>query len=348
MLLRLTEQGLYCEAGGFHVDPWRPVERAVLTHAHGDHARPGSRAYLCSREGEGVTRTRLGADARIRAVAFGEEVTLNGVHVSLHPAGHILGSAQVRIEHRGEVWVVSGDYKTEPDPTCTPYEPVRCHTFVTESTFGLPIYRWDPQRDVFAAIDAWWRRNRDEGRASLLFGYALGKAQRLLAGVNATIGPVYAHGAVERLNADYRTAGVPLPPTRNPIGAPKKTPWAGALVVAPPSAHGTPWMRRFGAASTAFASGWMRVRGQRRRRSVDRGFVLSDHVDWPSLLGAIEATGAQRVWVTHGYREPVVRWLRERGLEAEAEASRWEGEEGAEEGETETGMPTETETDTEG
>ena len=340
MLLRVTEDGLYCEAGGFHVDPWRPVERAVLTHAHGDHARWGSRAYLCSREGEGVARTRLGEDARIRAAEYGEVVEVNGVRVSLHPAGHILGSAQVRVEHRGEVWVVSGDYKTDADPTCTPFEPVRCHTFVTESTFGLPIYRWEPDREVFAAIDAWWRKNRDEGRASLLFGYALGKAQRLLAGVDASIGPVYAHGAVERLNADYRVAGVDLPQTSNPVGTKE---FAGALVVAPPSAHGTPWMRRFGAASTAFASGWMRVRGQRRRRSVDRGFVLSDHVDWPSLLTAIEATGASRVWVTHGYREPVVRWLRQRGLEAEAVASRWEGEEGAEAGGAEVEAETETE-----
>lgn len=327
-MLTMTEQGAYCEAGGFHVDPWKPVDRAVLTHAHGDHARSGSRAYLCSREGEGVARTRLGPDARIQAVAFGEPVVLGGVRVSLHPAGHILGSAQVRIKHRGEVWVVSGDYKTEPDPTCTPFEAVRCHTFVTESTFGLPIYRWDPQHEVFAAIDAWWRRNRDEGRASILFGYALGKAQRLLAGVDASTGPIYVHGAVERLNADYRAAGVVLPATANPIGARKD--WAGALIVAPPSAHGTPWMRRFGAASTAFASGWMRVRGHRRRRSADRGFVLSDHVDWPSLHEAIRSTGATCVWVTHGYRDPVVRWLRDCGLEAHAVASRWEGDEAAE------------------
>jgi putative mRNA 3-end processing factor len=323
-MLRMTADGMYCEAGGFHVDPWRPVDRAVITHAHGDHARPGSRGYLCSREGEGVTRTRLGLDARIRAVGWGEAVDVNGVRVSLHPAGHILGSAQVRVEHRGEVWVVSGDYKVEPDPTCTPFEPVRCHTFVTESTFGLPIYRWAPDREVFDAIDAWWRRNREEGRASLLFAYALGKAQRLLAGVDASIGPILAHGAVARLNEAYRAAGVALPAAANPLGrgdAPE-----GALIVAPPSAQGTPWTRRFGAASTAFASGWMRVRGQRRRRGVDRGFVLSDHVDWPSLLAAIDATGAGRVQVTHGYRDAVVRWLLERGLEAEAIASRWEGE----------------------
>jgi putative mRNA 3-end processing factor len=327
MLLRLTESGLFCEAGGFHVDPWRPVERAVITHAHGDHLRRGCGAYLCSTEGERVTRARLDADAVVETIGYGTPVERNGVRVSLHPAGHVLGSAQVRLEHRGEVWVVSGDYKTAADPTCTPFEAVRCHTFVTESTFGLPIYRWAPDAEVFAGIDAWWRANREEGRVSMLFAYALGKAQRLLAGVDPSIGPILAHGAVERLNAAYRDTGVRLPATGNPVtdtGNP-----AGALVVAPPSAQGTPWMRRFGAASTAMASGWMRVRGQRRRRSVDRGFVLSDHVDRPSLLGAVEATGAERVWVTHGQRDAVVRWLTERGIEAAAVASRWEGEDDA-------------------
>jgi putative mRNA 3-end processing factor len=329
MLLRTTERGLYCEAGDFYVDPWMPVDRAVITHAHGDHARWGCRAYLAAREGERVLRTRLGPDARIRVVGFGEPVEVGGVRVTFHPAGHILGSAQVRVEHRGEVWVVSGDYKTEPDPTCSAFEPVRCHTFVTESTFGLPIYRWTPDREVFASIDAWWRANQEAGKASILYAYALGKAQRLLAGVDPSLGPIYEHGAVARLTADYRDTGVPLPPTRYAGGEPRGHDWSRALIVAPPSAHGTPWMRRFGAVSTAFASGWMRVRGQRRRRSVDRGFVLSDHVDWPSLLAAIDATGAERVWVTHGYREPVVRWLRERGIEAQAVASRWEGEEDA-------------------
>ena len=327
MLLRTTERGLYCEAGDFYVDPWMPVDAAVITHAHGDHARWGCRRYLAARDGERVLRTRLGPDASIRTVDFGETVDVHGVRVTFHPAGHILGSAQVRVEHGGEVWVVSGDYKTEPDPTCAAFEPVRCHTFVTESTFGLPIYRWTPQGEVFAQIDAWWRANQEAGKASILYAYALGKAQRLLAGVDPSIGPIYEHGAVARLTTDYRDTGVPLPPTRYAGGEPRGHDWSRALVVAPPSAHGTPWMRRFGVVSTAFASGWMRVRGQRRRRSVDRGFVLSDHVDWPSLLAAIDATGAERVWVTHGYREPVVRWLRGRGIEAQAIASRWEGEE---------------------
>jgi putative mRNA 3-end processing factor len=299
----------------------------VITHAHGDHARWGNRAYLASREGERVLRTRLGPDARIRSVEFGEPVDVRGVRVSLHPAGHILGSAQVRVEHRGEVWVVSGDYKTEPDPTCTPFEPVRCHTFVTESTFGLPIYRWSPQREVFARIREWWAANRDAGRASILFAYALGKAQRLLAGLlDADVGQIYTHGAVERLTRDYRDSGIALPATTYAGAAPRGHDWGGALVVAPPSAAGSPWLRRFGTSSSAFASGWMRIRGARRRRALDRGFVLSDHVDWPALLAAIAATGAECVWVTHGYREPVVRWLRERGLRAQAVASQWEGE----------------------
>ena len=326
-LLRLAERGLYCEAGDFYIDPWQPVARAVITHAHGDHARWGSSAYACSREGEGVLRTRLGPEASIRPLDWGEAVDMNGVRVSLHPAGHILGSAQIRVEYHGEVWVASGDYKTDPDPTCTPFELVRCDTFITESTFGLPIYRWMPEAQVFAEIRAWWTANREAGRASLLFAYALGKAQRLLAGLaDADIGPIYTHGAVERLNRDYRAANVRLAETRYASDLPRKHDFTGSMIVAPPSAAGSTWLRRFGDLSTGFASGWMRIRGARRRRSLDRGFVLSDHVDWPSLLATVEATGAQHVWVTHGTREPLVRLLNDRGIEALAVASQWKGE----------------------
>ena len=327
MLLESTDRGLYCEAGDFYIDPWLPVDRAIVTHAHGDHARWGCRSYVGSLEGERVMRTRLGADVSLTSVAYGEGFSINGVRLSLHPAGHIIGSAQIRIEHRGEVWVVSGDYKTEPDPTCTAFEPVRCHTFVTESTFGLPIYRWQPQSETFNEIREWWRANADAGRASVLYAYALGKAQRVLAGfTEAPEGPIYTHGAVERLNRDYRDGGVRLPPTIYAGSMPRGHDWSGSLIIAPPSAQGSTWLRKFGGASTAFASGWMRIRGTRRRRSVDRGFALSDHVDWPSLLGAIQATGAENIWVTHGYREPVVRWLREHGIAAQAVASKWEGE----------------------
>lgn len=324
-LLRVTESGLYCEAGDFFVDPWRPVDRAVVTHAHSDHACWGCRQYLTSESGAGVLRLRVGAESAIEAVPWGRPLDIGGVSVSLHPAGHILGSAQVRVAHRGEVWVASGDYKVEPDPTCTPFEPVRCHTFISESTFGLPIYRWDRESAVFEQVDAWWRSNRDQGRASLLFGYALGKAQRLLAGVDRTIGPIYTHGAVEPMNRAYRAAGVDLPATTYAGAMPKGTDWAGSLIVAPPSANGTPWARKFGA-SSAFASGWMRIRGPRRRRSVDRGFVLSDHCDWPGLLAAIAATGAERVLLTHGYTAVVAKYLRERGVDAGTLATRYEGE----------------------
>jgi putative mRNA 3-end processing factor len=326
-MLHLNENGLYCEAGDFYVDPWGAVDRAVITHAHGDHARYGSRSYLAAREGERVLRTRLGADADLTSVDWGETTSLNGVQVSLHPAGHILGSAQVRMEHRGEVWVVSGDYKTEPDPTCSAFEPVRCHCFITESTFGLPIYRWQSRQRLFDEIKDWWRGNRDAGRASLLLAYALGKAQRILAGLaDSDIGPIYTHGAVERLTRDYRDAGVRLAPTTYATAMPRGHNFAGSLILAPPSAGGSTWLRRFGDYSHAFASGWMQIRGTRRGRSLDRGFALSDHADWPALLDTINATGAEQVWVTHGYREPVVRYLKEKGIDARAIASSWEGE----------------------
>jgi putative mRNA 3-end processing factor len=328
MLLRVTDRGLYCEDGDFYIDPLQPVDRAVITHAHGDHARWGSRHYLASAEGSRVLRTRLGADASIEYLEFKQIVSLNGVRVSLHPAGHILGSAQIRIEHGGEVWVVSGDYKVDPDPTCSPFEVVPCHTFITESTFGLPIYRWRPQSEVFAEMREWWSANAATGRASIIYAYALGKAQRVLAGlIDSNVGPIYTHGAVERLTQDYRDSGIALPTTQHASEMPRGHDFGGSLIVAPPSAAGSTWLRRFGAASSAFASGWMQIRGARRRRALDRGFVLSDHVDWPALLSTIDATGAERVWVTHGFREPVVRWLVERGVDALSIASHWEGDE---------------------
>ncbi|HET6577403.1 MAG TPA: ligase-associated DNA damage response exonuclease [Gemmatimonadales bacterium] len=324
-LLRVTDRGLFCEAGGFHIDPWCAVDRAVVTHAHGDHVAWGCGAYLTAAPGSAVLRARLDATARIRGAAYGEAVDVGGVRVSLHPAGHILGSAQVRVEYAGEVWVVSGDYKTEPDPTCAAFEPVRCHTFVTECTFGLPVYRWPPTGSVFDEIHAWWRANQDAGKTTLLFGYALGKAQRLIAGLDPAVGPILTHGAVERMTSVYREVGVPLPPTTH-VASSERAAWKRAVVVAPPSAVGSAWARRFGAQSTAFASGWMAVRGARRRSGVDRGFVLSDHVDWAHLLEAIADTGAERVWATHGHTAVLERWLRERGVDALAVETRYEGE----------------------
>ena len=326
-LVVATPRGLYCPPGDFYIDPWRPVPRAVITHAHSDHARRGHGAYLAQAQGEGVLRARLGADIRLQAVAYGEAVTIHGVRVSLHPAGHVLGSAQVRLEHAGRVWVASGDYKLDPDPTCAPFEPLRCDVFITESTFGLPIYRWPSGDDLFADMSAWWRANAEAGRASVVYAYAFGKAQRVLAGVDHSVGPLVCHGAVQVLNDAYRAAGVALPATHRVTDeglAPADL--RRALVVAPPSAADTPWLRRFGDQADAFASGWMQVRGARRRRGVDRGFVLSDHADWPSLQRAIAATGAERVIVTHGSVPVMVRWLREQGLDAGAFATEYGGE----------------------
>ena len=293
-------EGLYCPPGGCYIDPWRAVDRAVITHAHADHARSGHGHYLAAAPAGGVLRARLG-DISLQTLAYGERINHHGVTVSLHPAGHVLGSAQVRIEHRGQVWVASGDYFVsgvgDANASCAPFEPVRCHCFITESTFGLPIYRWRHQAEVLAEVDAWWRANAAAGRPSLLMAYSFGKAQRLLAGVDAAIGPIVVHGAVEPLNAAYRAAGVPLPPTLRVEQVADKALLQRALVVAPPSVLGSPWVRRFGEASTAFASGWMQLRGARRRQGVDRGFVLSDHADWPALHDAIAATGASRVIV---------------------------------------------------
>lgn len=318
-LIVSSPEGLYCPPGGFHVDPWRPVERAVITHAHADHARRGHGAYLASAPGAGVLRARLG-DIRLQTLGWGQRLAIGDVEVSLHPAGHVLGSAQVRIEHRGRVWVASGDYflsaHDERNPTCDPFEPVRCDCFVTESTFGLPVYRWRPQVEVLAEIDAWWRANADAGRASLLLGYSFGKAQRLLAGVDPSIGPILVHGAVDAVNEAYRAAGIVLPPTRRLDDGVEPATIARALVVAPPSVQGSAWARGLGDFRDAFASGWMQLRGARRRQGLDRGFVLSDHADWPGLQRAIAATGATRVIVTHGYEAVMVRWLQQQGLQA--------------------------------
>lgn len=325
-LVTPTDRGLYCEQGGFYIDPWRPVDRAVITHGHSDHARWGMKAYLTAKEGAEAVRLRVGRDAVIEGIGYGERVTLNNVIVSLHPAGHILGSAQVRIEHAGEVWVISGDYKTAADATCAPFEPVRCHVFVSETTFGLPVYRWRPEAELFQAINAWWAANREAGRTSVIFCYALGKSQRVLSGLDASTGPILFHGAMEQLTEVYRRSGVALPPARRVTTELARESQGAAMVLAPPSAQGGPWLRKLGEKSVAMASGWMQIRGMRRRRAVDQGFVVSDHADWPGLLGAIEATGAEEVWLTHGYSDVMARYLSERGLRTRAISTQFEGE----------------------
>jgi putative mRNA 3-end processing factor len=331
-MLQETPAGLYCPAGGFFIDPWNPVERAVITHAHGDHARPGSTAYMCSGECAPLLARRFGPSTVIEPQPYGTAITLGATRVSFHPAGHIRGSAQIRIEGAEGVWVVTGDFKRAADPTCAPFEPVRCHTFVTESTFGLPIYRWDPTALVMGAIMAWWNENRERGLASVLFCYTIGKAQRLLAELaTMTDRPVLVHGMHMPMIEAYRAAGVRMAHTSALVDRPRGTSCAGELVLAPLSARGTPWMRRLGDLSDGFASGLMRVRGVRRQRSYDRGFVLSDHADWAGLLDTISETGASRVLATHGHAEPLARFLKGRGLESGVIRTAWEGETGSEE-----------------
>ena len=316
-ILHLTPNGLYCQEGDFYIDPWQPVNRAVITHAHADHARAGSSTYLCAREGKRLLEIRLGGEARIETLDYGKVLKLNSVAVSLHPAGHILGSSQVKITKNGMTCVVSGDYKTVPDPTCPPLEPLRCHTFISESTFGLPIFKWPSPELVLEEIETWWRQNQEQGRTSILFAYALGKAQRILAGLDTSIGPIFLHGAVEKMNQCYRDLGIALPDTRYVGDVEDKTVFRNALIVAPPSADNPVWMRRFPNRSRAFASGWMRIRGNRRRRSVDRGFIFSDHADWDGLVQTILSTEAESIGITHGYAGEMVRWLQEKGHHAE-------------------------------
>ena len=326
-LVELRPEGLYCAAGDFHIDPWQPVARAVITHAHGDHARVGSALYHCVESCVPLLQWRLGADVALLPQAYRDAFVLGDAGVSLHPAGHILGSSQVRIEVGGRVCVVSGDYKRDPDPTCPPFEPVECDVFVTEATFAFPIYRWRDTREVAGEILAWWDECRAHGSTAVLFCYALGKAQRILAELaRLTDRRVLLHGAMTPGVEIYRAAGVPMLPTEAMLDAMRGGDFAGELVMAPPSAGGSTWMRRFKSASTGFASGWMQVRGNRRRRNYDRGFVVSDHADWPSLLRTVRETGARRVLATHGNTDALVRVLRDDGIDAEALRTQLGGE----------------------
>ncbi|MCC7126142.1 MAG: ligase-associated DNA damage response exonuclease [Acidobacteria bacterium] len=333
-MLAETADGLYCDAGGFHVDPWGAVPRALITHAHGDHARASSAAYLCATPTVPLLRRRFGSDVIVDGLDYGATMRIGDTRVSFHPAGHVLGSAQIRIEGADGVWVIAGDYKRAADPTCEAFEPVRCDTFITESTFGLPIYRWDATARVIDDIHAWWQDNAQRGQASIVFCYTIGKAQRLLAELTrVTDRTVIVHGMLTPMIDIYRDAGVTMLPTETLVERPRGRSLAGELVLAPPSARGTPWMRRLGDFSDALASGLMRVRGVRRQRAYDRGFVLSDHADWPALLETVKDTGASRVLTTHGHAEPLARYLRERGLDASTIRTAWEGERGMDDSE---------------
>lgn len=325
-----TPDGIYVPGADLHIDPWRPVKRALVTHAHGDHARPGSAAYLATAGTAALLRARFGPDTSVETLAYGAPLRIGDTTITLYPAGHVLGSAQVLIESGGTRTVFGGDYKRAADPTCEPFEVVRCDTFVSEATFALPIYRWDPTESVVADIHEWWMTAKDRGDECVLFCYTLGKAQRILGELSRlTDRSVYAHGAMLPLTEVYRASGVRMLPLI-PLGSvPRKQSLAGELVLAPVSARGTPWMRRFKSPSSAFASGLMRVRGVRRQRGYDRGFVLSDHADWPALIDTINETGASTIIATHGHSEPLARFFADQGRETAVIRTAFEGETGA-------------------
>ncbi|KAA2218891.1 ligase-associated DNA damage response exonuclease [Maribacter flavus] len=325
-LLEFTDKGIYCEKADVFLDPWKPVKKAIITHGHADHSRWGNKEYITHHRNIPIISHRLG-DIKTTGFEWGETFIINNVKFSLHPAGHIIGASQVRVEHKGEVWVFTGDYKTEDDGISNPYEPVKCHTFITECTFGLPAFKWLPQKEVLADINDWWLENKKEGKTSILFGYSLGKAQRLLKYLDTDIGTIYTHGAIENMTEVLRPL-VSFPPTKLVTKETTKKELLGNIVLAPPSAHGSSWIRKMVPYVTASASGWMTFRGARRRRAIDKGFVLSDHCDWQGLLSSIEATGAEKVICTHGYSDIFSRYLREQGYDARTEATQYEGEQG--------------------
>ncbi|QJD95840.1 ligase-associated DNA damage response exonuclease [Mucilaginibacter robiniae] len=326
-LLEFTDKGIYCSKGQFYIDPWQPVDDAVITHAHSDHAYAGHKHYLAHNLSREVLYYRLGSDINLRTVAYGETVHKNGVQISLHPAGHVIGSAQIRVESQGEVWVVSGDYKVEDDGVCTPFEPVPCHHFISECTFGLPIYKWKPQVDVFAEVNAWWKNNLENGLGTVIVGYSLGKAQRILQNLDSCNGPIFTHGVIENTNEALRRNGIVLQPTQRITADTPKEAIRKGIVIAPPSAVGTPWMRKFQPYSFGYCSGWMALRGAKRRRAADRGIILSDHADWDGLVSAIDATGCEKVYLTHGYTASFARYLSEIGFDAHEVHTLYGGEE---------------------
>lgn len=324
-LLEFTDKGIYCNAAKVYLDPWKPVDKAIITHGHADHSRWGHKTYITHHNNVPIIKHRLG-DINVTGKAWGEKFTINNVKFSLHPAGHIIGSSQVRVEHKGEVWVFTGDYKVANDGISTPYEVIKCNTFITECTFGLPAFKWTPQQEVMNAINEWWATNKSEGKTSILFGYSLGKAQRLLKYLDPEIGNIYTHGAIENMTKVLRPL-VDFPKTTLITSETKKQNLLGSIVLAPPSAHGSTWIRKMVPYVTGSASGWMNFRGARRRRAIDKGFVLSDHCDWDDLLSSIKATGAEKIICTHGYTDIFSRYLKELGYDARTEETQYGAEE---------------------
>ncbi len=325
-LISFSEKGLFCEKGGFYIDPWKPVEKAIITHGHSDHAYFGHKNYLCHTFTKPILQLRLG-DNNYQTLEWGEAVNLNGVNISLHPAGHIIGSSQVRLECDGEVWVVTGDFKVENDGISGKFEPVRCNTLITESTFGLPIYKWKPQEEIYNNIITWISRNKEKGATSIILAYSLGKAQRVLQAIKETTQTIYAHGAIFNMQQTLIDAGWDITPVVRVTPETPKELLKGAVVIAPPSADGTSWLKKFHPYSIGVCSGWMQVRGNARRRNVDAGFALSDHADWDGLLQTVKETSAERVLVTHGFQSAFSRYLNEENIAIAAEVKTQYGNE---------------------
>lgn len=322
-LLQFTDKGIYCPQADVFLDPRRKVEKAIISHAHSDHARYGCSSYLSSAESEAPLRLRLGNNIQLETLEYGKGVVINGVNFSFFPAGHVIGSSQIRVEYKGEVWVYTGDFKLEDDGFSTPYENVTCHTFITESTFGLPVYKWQNQNLIYKEINDWWRFNASRGICSIITAYSLGKAQRVLCHLDQSIGHVYTHSAITTMNQALVDFGFSLPKHQALAAKHVKgnDDLNSAIIIMPPASSSASWLNSIKQVSFAVASGWMAIRGSRRRMSVDKGFALSDHADWPSLNKAVKDTGAERVIVTHGYKESFAQWLREQGYDAEPSAS---------------------------
>jgi putative mRNA 3-end processing factor len=315
MLLKFTSKGIYCPQGKFYIDPWRPVERAIITHGHADHARPGMQWYLCHHYTKPILFSRISPSITCESMDYGEQRMINGVKVSFHPAGHIIGSAQIRMEYKGYVAVVSGDYKLQNDGISTPFEPVKCHAFVTESTFGLPIYQWLPVAEQEAQLQQWVLHNQQQQKTSVLIGYSLGKAQRIMKSLEG-LGPLHVHYSIAKLNQAMEQAGVVLPAyTQADLREDMKV-LDGGIVILPPAFIDHPSLKKIPNMVYGICSGWMQVRGARRWRSADAGFAISDHADWPDLLTAIKATEAQTIYVTHGQTAVFSKYLNEQGWTA--------------------------------
>ncbi|MEO6289559.1 MAG: ligase-associated DNA damage response exonuclease [Ginsengibacter sp.] len=325
-LISFTDKGLYCEKGDFYIDPWKPVDKAIITHGHGDHAYFGHKHYLCHTCTKPILQLRLGNN-NYQTLGWGVSINMNGVNVSLHPAGHIIGSSQIRVENNGEVWVVSGDFKVEDDGLSGKFEPVNCNTFITESTFGLPIYKWKPQEEIYENIITWINKNKENGKASILLAYSLGKAQRVLQAIKETTQTIFAHGAIFNMQQTLIDAGWNITSVERITPETPKELLKHSVIIAPPSADGSTWMKKFQPYSVGVCSGWMQVRGNVRRRNVDAGFPLSDHADWDGLLQAVKATGAEKVFVTHGFQSAFSRYLNEENIAIAAEVKTQYGNE---------------------